>query len=71
MVDLAWFWPVKGWLLRCSTAAMLCNKFSVLNSGPAAVGKKWNFLVIQYYVLQSKRSNITTLYQQHIYNGVK
>lgn len=43
MVDLAWFWPVKGWLLRCSTAAMLCNKFSVLNSGPAAVGKKMEF----------------------------
>ena len=30
------FCPVSGWLLRCSTAAILCNKFSVLSSGPAA-----------------------------------
>lgn len=33
--DLGAFWPIKGWVLRCRAAAMLCSIASVDNSGPA------------------------------------
>ena len=54
IADFEAAWPVIGWLFRCSAAAMLCSKLSVLRSGPAPEQRKRN--IIKPHILLGKHT---------------